>query len=156
MALGPGCTRDLVVGDVADQHVTEGVLVLASDRRSALAADELLPLEGMQPLLRFVPFEAADGAHRSEPEDLAEHRRVLEELLLFGREPVEARGDDALDVFGERQVFAVRLGVEPGELLGVERIAARPREQRRLCLRGHDRTLQQAGQKARGVVVRER
>ena len=156
MALGPGCTRDLVVGDVADQHVTEGVLVLASDRRSALAADELLPLEGMQPLLRFVPFAAADGADRSEPEDLAEHRRVLEELLLFGWEPVEARGDDSLDVLGERQVFAVCLGVEPGELLRVEWVAARPREQRCLCLRRHHRTLQQAGQKARGVVVRER
>ena len=49
--LGPRGARDLAVGDVAHEHVPERVLALAGDRRAALAADELLALERVQPFL---------------------------------------------------------------------------------------------------------
>ena len=103
VALRSGAPGDLAVGDVADEQVPERVLVLAAHRGAPLAADELLPLERVQPLLRVLRARAlADRADGAEPEDLPEHRGVLEELLLARRKPVEAGRDDPLDVLRER------------------------------------------------------
>src|SRR5690242_12998105 len=96
--LGAGAARDLAVGDLADEHVAERVLLLPADRGTALPAHELLPLERVQPLPGSLQLVVSDRAYGTEPEDLAEHRRVLEELLLLGRKPVEAGGDDSLYV----------------------------------------------------------
>ena len=61
----------------------EGVLGLVGDRGAPVATDELLPFERVQPLLEQRPVvptaERGDGAR---PEDLADHSRVLEQLLL--------------------------------------------------------------------------
>ena len=67
-------------------------------------------------------------AERSEPEDLSEHRGVLQRRLLLGGQPVEARGDDSLDGF--RQLHGCSaLGKHAHVLLRVERIAAGAVEQ---------------------------
>ena len=155
MAVDAACTRNLPVRHVADEHVPERVLLLASDRRAALAPNELLPLQRVQRVLCLSAFELPDRAHRAEPEDLAEDRRVLQELLLGHGQPVEPRGDDALNVLRNPEVFAPPLHEQPGELLGVERVSAGTREQRRLRLRREHRALQQLREQARGVVVGE-
>ena len=49
--LGPVTARNLGVRDVAHQDMTKGVLRPYADRGAALAADELLALEGVQPML---------------------------------------------------------------------------------------------------------
>ena len=49
--LGPLSTRDLAVGDVANEQVEECVLRLAADRGAPLAANELLALEPVERLL---------------------------------------------------------------------------------------------------------
>ena len=64
-------SRDLLVGDVADERVAEDVLVLAGDGRSELAAYEFLPLERVQPLLERPPL----APESAEPEDTARRLR---------------------------------------------------------------------------------
>ena len=154
--LGAARARDLPVRDVADEHVPERVLLFTADRRAALAPDELLPLERVQRVLCLSAFELADSAHRAEPEDLPEDRRVLQQLLLGRRQPVEPRRDDALHVLRNPKVVAPGLREQPGELLGVQRVPAGAREQRRLRLRREHRALQQLREQARRVVVGER
>ncbi len=78
--------RDLAVGDVANEHVAEGVLGLARDGGAPLAADELLALERVQALLDCPALAPAERRERAEPEDLADDGGVLEQLLLLGRE----------------------------------------------------------------------
>src|SRR3978361_550553 len=87
---GTGRTRDLVVGHVACEDVAERELDVAVHRAAARAPDELTPLERVQPLLGYAPREVADSTDRSEPEHLADDRRVLEQRLVLGWERVEA------------------------------------------------------------------
>src|SRR5207247_3936978 len=54
------CSRDLRVGNIAHEQVPEGVLALARHRAAPLAADELLALERVQPLLDRPTGFAAD------------------------------------------------------------------------------------------------
>src|SRR5438552_14215635 len=82
--------RDLPVRDVADEQVQERVLRLARNGGAAVAADELLPLESVQWLLERGRRRTTDCGERRGPVDLAEHRSDLDELLLLGRERVEA------------------------------------------------------------------
>ena len=136
-------TRDLPVGDVAQEHVGEGPLALALDRGAALPGEEALALERVQKrsCLAFV------STQRARPEDLADDRGIVENRLLIGREAVEAGGDDPLQRLGEWEVVRrSALDVELRELLGVERVAFRAFEQRLLGLgrkqliaRGHAR-----------------
>ena len=161
--------RDLPVGDVADERVQERVLRLAGDRGAALAADELLPLERVERLVELELHAAADRGQPGGPEDLADHGGVLDELLLGGRERVEARGDHPLHRLGQRQLA---LGVElppvravdeeaailehPHVLLRVERVAAGPRQHARLDLGRQQRLLEQRAEQARGLLLGER
>jgi len=70
--------RDLLVGDVADQRVAEGVLGLARDRASPLAAHELPAGERVQCLLQPWPVVT----ERPGPEHPPDDGRVLQQLLL--------------------------------------------------------------------------
>ena len=81
MLLGADCAGDLAVGDVAEEHVAEGVLHLAGNRGAAHPLHELLPIEPAQDLLGLQAVVSADRFERSDPEDLARDGGVLEELL---------------------------------------------------------------------------
>ena len=161
--------RDLSVGDVADERVQERILGFARDGRAALAADELLPLERVQRLVELELDTAADRGQPCGPEDLADHGRVLHELLLGRRESVEAGRDHPLHGLGERQLAvgvelpAVRAVNEeaavlehPHVLLGVERVPAGPGQHARLDLGRQQRLLEQRAEQARGLLLGER
>ena len=96
MLLGSGCTRDLRVGDVADEEMAKQVLALVPDRGAALATHELLALEAVEHVFGLGSVQLADPLHGAEPEDLADNRGVLKKQLLLEGDRVEARRDDAL------------------------------------------------------------
>ena len=122
---------------------------LAGDRRAPLAPDELLALERVERSSTVQRGSAADAPPARRPEDLADHRRVLEQRLLVGGERVEPRGDDALDGLGQRRSPSSAASLEHAHvLLGVERVAARAREQRRLDLGRQDGLLEQRCRRA--------
>ena len=106
--LGTTRARDLRVRDVAHEDVPERVLGVGRDGATTVAADELLPLELVEPVLDRRLVDAAEVRERPGPEDLADHRCVLDQELLVGRKPVEPGGDDPLDRLGERQPPAGR------------------------------------------------
>ncbi len=83
--------RDLVVGDVADEDVAERVLGLAGDGGVLLAADELLALQRVQPLLHRPPGEPGDLRERSHPDDLAQDGGVLEHVLFLAAVSASSR-----------------------------------------------------------------
>ena len=90
MLVAPSHTGYLAVGDVADQDVTERVLVGACHRAPPRSLHEVLPLERMQHLLGFALVGAAQPNQRRAPEHLPKHGRVLQQALLLRREPVQA------------------------------------------------------------------
>lgn len=100
VAVGARGPRQLAVRDVADHQVEELVLRGPRDRRAGLAAHELLAFERVQPLLQLPALAARQSREPVAPEHLAEHRRVLHERLLPGRELVEPGRDDALHRLG--------------------------------------------------------
>ena len=123
--LGP---RDLPVRDVADEDVLERELRLARHGGTSCALHEFLPLERVEALLE-IPTSVF-SRERAEPEDLADHSRVLQQRLLLGLQRVEPRGDDALHRLGQRQVVVrCALGQHTDELLRVQRVAAGAVEQ---------------------------
>ena len=77
--------------------MAERVLAFARDGRTAFPAEELLALERVQAPLGGAALVPRHLRQRPEPEDLAEHGRVLDQLLLVLRKSVEAGGDDPLD-----------------------------------------------------------
>ena len=129
-------TRDLLVGDVSDEQVPEPVLRLALHRRLAGGPHELLACELVQRPLDLVRIAVAHGADRAGPEHLAQHGRVLEEGLALLGERVEAGRDQRVNRLRERHIRAtseravlveqVAVTQHPHELLGVQRVAARP------------------------------
>ena len=97
---------------------------------------------------------AADGAG---PEDLPDDGCVLEQALLRSGQPVEARRDDALERLGKRELLGrALLEVQLGELLGVERVAARALEQRLLDVGGKQRAVEQVPDQRGGLLVGQR
>ena len=93
MLLAPLSTRDLSVGDVANDQVEERVLRFAADRGPALAANELLAFQHVERLLERPALSSVERSQRAPPEDLSDHRCVLNESLLLGGEAIETRGD---------------------------------------------------------------
>ena len=76
--VGAARARDLPVRDVAHEHVAHRVLRLPRHRGTAVAADELLALERVQPLLGVPGGDARDRGDRAEPEDLPHDGRRLQ------------------------------------------------------------------------------
>src|SRR5205085_6593071 len=101
MLLAALAARNLAVGDVAEEHVPECVLVLPGDRRTTSALHELLALEPVQHLLGHRPWEFGDDLERTHPEHLPYDGRALDEPLLVVREGVESGRDDALHALGK-------------------------------------------------------
>ena len=137
-------TRDLPVGHVPEQDVLEGVLRVAGDRRRSFAADEVLPLQRAQVTVCIGGGHLTRRGDAAEPEHLAVNCRLPEQALLDLRESVEPRRDEALHGFRQlrgRPPLAQHARV----LLGVQRVAARPLEQRSLVVGELERLLEQAG-----------
>ena len=160
--------RDLLVGDVPHQRVGEGVLRLAQHDRVALPPQQLLSLQLVQHVLRRPALPLPDLGQRAEPERAADHRRVLQQQLLIRGQRVEAGGDDRLHRLRQRQVGAGQLrpralaaqqpAVEqhPHVLLGEQRVAAGPRQQRRAQLRRQLCSVQQVGDHVGRLLIRQR
>jgi hypothetical protein len=158
MTLAARRARDLRVRDVTHQDVPERVLLLALHRRPPVATDELLPLECAQRLVHL-PGAAALSDERAAPEDLPGDGGVLDQLLLRPGECVEPRGDQALQRVGYGQVAAAgaaALGDEPRELLGVERVPARAREDGVLQVGRQHRALEHRMDELRRLGLAER
>ena len=117
-------SRDLLVGDVADERMPEDVLVFSGDGGSELASNELFALEGMQPL-RDRPTLAAES---TEPEDTPDDRGLLEKALLLGWERVDPGGNHPLHGLGNDGLCGT-LDEHAGELLRVQRIPTRALEE---------------------------
>ena len=94
---GPRTTRDLAVGDVADQRVPERVFGLTFDRRQPCRAQELLAGQLMEALADVLATALAHRLECSRPEDLADDGSVLEQPLAVRRQRVEPCGDEPLD-----------------------------------------------------------
>ena len=142
-------TWNLPVGHVADKDVLERELRFPFHRAPPRALHEVLLSKRLQ-LLLLCP-------ERAEPEDLADHGRVLQQCFLVRRKRVETRTDDALDRLRERQVAgAVAFGEHPHELLRVERIPTRAVQQRGLRLRLEQRPFAQGGDQPCRFLLRER
>ena len=159
VAGGAGGAGDLRVADVSDQQVPEAVLGLPLHRAGARGADELLAGELVQGELDLARLARAHLGERAGPEDLAHHGGVLEQALALGGERVQAGGDQRLHRVGDlldRPAQLTAVGEQTHELLRVERVAARPLEQRLLCLRRQDRALEERGEEAGRLLVRER
>src|SRR5437762_1736750 len=95
----PCAPRDLAIGNVAEQHMLEEVMRVAGDRRSSLAGNEVLPLQGAQQPLRLSEVDPSRGGDTAKPEDLAVHRCLLKQLLLAAGQRVDSRSDDTLHRF---------------------------------------------------------
>jgi hypothetical protein len=156
--LRPRRPRDLRVRDVPDEQVAEDVLVLVSDGRPPFAADELLPLEPVQELLGLASLAVSDSLERPEPEDLADDGRVLKQQLLLDRERIEAGGDDPLHGLRQPEPASAlaQLIDHACELLGVEWVASRALDQRRLQVGRQHGPFEQGVDQVCRVVVRQR
>ena len=143
---------ELRVGDVAHERMAEGKLLLARDRRASLPAEELLPDEALHELVRRVRAERLDAAT---PEQLPQHRRVLQQLLLGRIEQVEPCGDDALDRVGELRARR-RAAQHPRVFLRVQRVPAGLLQQASLHAGIERRASEQLGEQLRRRLVRER
>src|SRR3954447_19743107 len=125
MLLAPLSARDLTVRDISDEHVAERVLILARHRGAPFPAQYPFTLERMECRLGSLGIDPGKRCRRTRPEDLPEDGRVEQQPLLVPAEPVQARGDDALDRLRQRQILrGPALHVEPRELLRVERVPA--------------------------------
>ena len=114
--------REHLVGDVADQVVLEGVLVVAAEAGARLRPEQIALLQHVEAGRDVaVPAERRDAAC---PEVLPEHGRSLEHPAMLDRQGVQARGDQRLD----RRRDAGRLGPfgdRRDQLLGEQRVPAR-------------------------------
>jgi hypothetical protein len=120
--------RELVVGDVPDQDVLEGVLPLAGDRRARPGSHEVAPLERVEARGKIAP-RTVQARKRARPEHRADHRSVLCHTLFVRRKLVEAGRDQRLEAARDRQLlpvpFCAGLGEHAHGLLDEERVAAR-------------------------------
>ena len=78
--------RDLPVGDVADQRMPERILGLVGNGAAPFPPDEALALERVEPTLDVTPLGPL-ATERADPEDLADHGGVLEQVFSAGGSP---------------------------------------------------------------------
>src|SRR5438270_655183 len=97
MQLAPIGARDLRVGDIAHEHVDEGVLGIALDRRPPLPANEAHPGQRVQARFELAAWRRVQRLDGAEPEGAAEHGGALQQRLVGRIESVEPRRDHALD-----------------------------------------------------------
>ena len=150
-------SRNLAISDVANQNVAELVFRLPCDGRAASAPDELSPDKRAELLVELLSRHGADRRERTDPKDLSEHCRILEQRLSLDVERVEARCDDALHGLRQRQLLCrPALSEHAHELLRVQRVTAGAVEQHRLRLGREERPLAQRRDQLRGLFVGQR
>src|SRR6266545_7766165 len=88
--------RDRLVGDVPDDVLEERVLTSLGRAGIGLDREHLLAEQGSQQGLEVGLGQAGERSDTLPREHLAEHRAVLDEAALLGREPVEPRSDERL------------------------------------------------------------
>ena len=159
-SLGP---RDLAVGDVSHEDVPEAVLHLSFHRAPPGRPHQLLARQLVQRLLDLMRVPGSHGGGRTGPEDLSDHRRVLQELLPLEGQRVEPGRDQRLDRLRE---WHVRVPLEAAalveelavtqhadELLRVQRVSARAFQQQLLRLRRQHGLLRAASETSLAVSV---
>ena len=125
--VGPFGARNLCIGDVPHQHVDEGVLGIAFDRRPPFSAHKAHPGQRVQARFELAAWRRVQRFDGAEPEGASEHGGVLQQRLVGRVEPVEPRRDHALDRVRDLHVAAL-LGEHQSELLGVQRVATGSRK----------------------------
>ena len=172
VALGASRARKLAVGNLPNRHVAEGVLRLARDRRGALTLYELLAHEQTHAFLDDQPRERRGRRQGADPEHLADDGRIVHDRLLLGGESVKARRNDPMHRLRQRQLAApdevagavpvavavqqTAVGEHPDVFRGVQRVAARPRQDERLHVGRQGRALEQRAQQLAARVPVER
>ena len=142
--------RNLSVADIPDEGVLESVLGFPFHRGRACGEDELSTGQVVQGHLDLGIVPHAHLEDRAGPEDLADHRCVLQHGLSLDGEQVEAGGDQPLHALGKRDVADLigrqaPIREQANELLGIQRVAGRRLEQRALRIGGQRLALEQSG-----------
>ena len=115
-------TREHLVGDVADQVVLEGVLVVTAEAGARLRSEQI-------PLLQYVEAGGDVAArtqrhHTAFPEVFAEDGRSLKHPAMLDRKGVEAGGDQGVDRRRDTGCLGP-FGDGGDQLLGEQRVPAR-------------------------------
>ena len=84
--------RERAVGDLLDQRLDEPILAALRRSRVGLDLEQLAADQGAQPRLQLLG-RAGDGCQRIGGEDLAKHRRVLQQRPIRRLQRIQARGD---------------------------------------------------------------
>ena len=134
----------------------EGVLRLPCHRRLPGRTNELLPRELAQGAGDRLRVALAHRRHRPRPEDFADHRGIGNERLRIGFQGVQTGGDQRLHRLREgdfrpllelptraNSLEQVTVFQQAHELLGVQRVAPGPLEDRLLQLHRDDGGLEQ-------------
>ena len=126
--VGARSLRQPRIRDLADEHVLELERLLAADRGSVLAENEVAEEQVVEHGIdvRDVRREVSEGA----PEEHAAHdRSPLDEPARHRRQPIDARGDQRLQRVRDPLLSALRLLCEGTDrLLDEQGIALRLRE----------------------------
>jgi hypothetical protein len=135
----------------------ERELVLAldgghADRTHELAANELVEIAS-----HVVPIPSAERGDGTEPEDPSHDCGVVQERLQVRTQGVEPGRDERVHGLRHGDVLeALSLGEHPRELLGVQRVPARPLEEQRLRLGRQNAALEQDLEQAARILARQR
>ena len=105
MQHAPALLEQAPVGDLVGERVLEGVLEI---REQARLVEELRPLEVPEPLAQAVLGLLRDRLEERERDVLPDDGGGLEEALLLGWQPVDARGQDRLHGGGDLDASGVR------------------------------------------------
>jgi hypothetical protein len=155
MAADPLRPGDLSIGHIPHEGVPERIFLLAVHARDQGRSDQLGALESAQLGAHRVPVEAGHGRQRPGPEDLADHGGVLEQRLAPAGKGVQPGRDERLHGGWEGKVgprctpqLVVRgqqpsVGEQADILLGVQGVAVRAFQQRRLNLSRQPRPAEQ-------------
>ena len=158
VAGGTGGTRNLPVADVPDQQVPEAVFPLArhrtrpGERTSSLRASSCSASSTSRGSRS--PISTSAPAQKSLPMTAASCSRLLRSGASVSRRAAISACTDSgqLDIL-DRPGEQVAVGEQTHELLRVQGVAARPLEQRLLCLCGQDRPLEERADEPRRLLV---
>ena len=111
------------VGDVADQHVLEGELLLVGEAAAIAGYDQVLVAQRRERCLQLPSMSCGDRGQHALPEGASNDRRVRDQLALERLERVQARGQQPLHRVRELgSAGRAFLGEALHHLLGEQRV----------------------------------